>query len=428
MRTALSGPVIIVGNDNPQQISDTETGPNFDYQSNALIDSRFASLATAAGNGAQGGILGWHNTVELETLSAVPQPLSNTAITSSQTPAAGAFFALNATYALGSTPNMPLIPQGAPQSTNAQFSQPNAANQNAFAPGSTNLVTVLALDFGFANVTTVAGSPVVTVTGPLPSNYTGTAAYATRFFYPGQKVIVAQGGNVGGTAPIFATVLATDRYSSPGVALAAAGTILLSTNMLFSGTNVAVGTSDQEYGVTMSPVIKAGAGRVYDPAQLVSRCVTVTNGVGGSGFVTVRGYDIYGQPMSNQIAITASSTVTGTKAFKYISSVQVNAGGVTTGGVSIGTSNTIGLPERADEFEYNTIFVNQLEITVSTNFTFADQTTPATPTTGDPRGTYAMVTAASNTNRVTIFQIAPAAQAMRATNIDCRGIVGVPQA
>ena len=428
MRTALSGPVILYGNDNPQQISETDSGPNADYQSNTLLDSRWVSQATAAGEGSQAGVPGWHNFVDIEALSAVPQAKSNTAITTSQTPAASAFFALNTTAGVaGNSPGIPLIPQGAPV---GQLSQPNP-----IIPGSPNLVNVLALDFGFALVTTTTGATgnVLTVTGPSPSNYTGTATYATRFFYPGQRIIVAAAGNAAGTAALFTTVLATDRFAAPGQALAAAGTVVVSNPALFASTLLAVGTSDQEYGVSASPVVKAGAMRVWDPAQLVSRVVTVTSGsTTASGALTVRGYDIYGQPMSQQINIpTTASTNTGTKAFKYISSVQMNAGAVSTGGVSIGTADIIGLPMRCDAFEYAELYVNQVEILVPTNFVFADQTVPATNTvggSGDVRGTYALQTAAGNTNRVFLEQYAPIATAKQATNIDLRAFVGVANA
>jgi hypothetical protein len=423
MRTAIDGPYVIYGNDNPQQISNTEAGPNIDYQSNALIDPRTISQATAAGEGAQAGVLCWHNPVELETLSAIPATLSNTAITSSQTPAASAFFALNTAAGLPAAANIPLIPQG-----------------NGVVPGSNAIVNVLALDFGFALVTTTtaaATAQVLTVTGPTPTPAgSASAVYATRFFYPGQRIIVAAAGNAAGTAPLFAVVTATDRYASPGVALAAAGTVTINTPALFASTNLQVGTSDQEYGVTAQPVVKAGAARCWDPAQLISRVVTVTNGVGGSGFVTVRGYDIYGQPMSQIIAITASTTVAGTKAFKYISSVQANAGAVTTGGVSIGTADIIGIPMRADTSEYLNLFYQGAPVVAVagsqvTGFVAADQTTPATNTSGgsgDVRGTYLLLTASNGSKRIVLTQYEPIATAKLGTNIDVRALVGVTNA
>jgi hypothetical protein len=416
MRTAIDGPYVIYGNDNPQQISNTESGPNIDYQSNALLDSRYTSLVTAAGEGSQGGILSFHNPVNLEAICAYPTPSNATAITTAQTPAALAFFTLNSAVATGIAPNIPLIPFG-----------------NPIIPGSTNLVNVLALDFGFAlgtTTTAAATATTVTITGPTPSApaYTATATYASRYFYPGQKIAIAGAGNAAGTVPLITTVLATDRYASPGVALAAAGTITIANPALFAIVGTSIGTVDQEYGVAVKPIIKAGAARIYDPAQMVARNVTVTNGVGGSGAVTVRGYDIYEQPMSEVIAITASTTVQGNKAFAYISSVQANSGAVTTGGVSIGTGNKFGLPFRADLPEYQQAFFAGAAVTftVGTNLFLADQTPVATSATGDVRGTIVVTAAAGS--RLQVFQQAPIAQAKVSNNIDFRGLVGVTQA
>ncbi len=427
MRTGVSGPVVIYGNDNPQQISDTDAGPNIDYQSNALLDARYISQATAAAEGAQGGILAFHNPVEIEALNYVPSAASATNIAAAQSPTVGGFFTLVSANSQGVAVNMPLIPQLAPASTNAQFAQPNAAQPQPIIPGSANLVNVLALDYGFATGTAVAGSATVTITGPLPTNYTGTATYGSRFVYPGQKLLVAGAGNVGGTLPLACSVLATDRYSSPGVALAAAGTITLSTPSLFTGT-VYIGTADQEYGVAVKPVVKAGASRIYDPSQMSARCVIITASGASSGTVTIRGYDIYEQPMSETQTIVGTGATVPKKAFAYISSIQLNTGAVLAGTLSAGTNQQIGLPVRTDIFEAISLWVNQSQITVPTNVVFADQTTPATPTTGDVRGTYTLQTVAGNTNRVVFFYQTPIAQARNATNIDFRTLVGTPNA
>jgi hypothetical protein len=431
MRTSLTGPVVIFGNDNPQQISDTDSGPNIDYQSNALLDSRYVSQATAAGEGSNGGILALHNPVQVQALNCFPSAASTTAIASGgQTPAAGAFFTLASANAAGIAVNIPLIPQLAPVSTNAQFAGLNAAQPQAIIPGSANLVNVIALDFGFAVGTVVAGSAVLTVTGPtvtLPAGNSSTATYATRYFYPGQKLLVAGAGNVGGTAVLATSVLATDRYSSPTVALASAGTVLLANPSLYTGT-VYVGTSDQEYGVAAKPVVKAGATRIYDPSQMTARNVTITTlSTTSSGTITVRGYDIYEQPMSQTLTIPGTaSTVVGTKAFAYISSVQLNTGGVSTGGINVGTGSLFGLPVRADEVEYQLGYQGGVAIPI-TSYVMADQTITPTATTGDVRGTVAMTTP-NSTTRLVVLQTTPLAQAARASNIDVRGIFGVNNA
>ncbi len=421
MRTVSTGPLVLIGNDNPQQISDTEAGPNIDYQSNALLDSRYVSQASAAGEGAQGGILCWNNPVEVEALSVIPKTLSNTVIAAAQAPAALAFFTLASANAAGIAINMPLIPAG-----------------QALQPGAQGLVNVIALDFGFAlgtTTTAAATAQTVTLTGPSPGGYSSTATYGSRFLYPGQRILIAGAGNAGGTLPLACVVTATDRYAAPGFAVASTGTFTIDRPALAVVTAQPIGTSDQEYGVAVKPVVKAGAARVYDPAQLCARNVTLTSGsTTQSGNAIVRGYDVYEQPMSEVIAIpTTATTIAGKKAFKYISSVQVQAGGVTTGNVSVGTGDVFGVPVRVDLFEAMAIFYNNVQIvgaagTVPTGLVFADQTITATTTTGDVRGTYAVQTASDGTKRLVIYHQAPIAQAKVSTNIDPRGFVGVTQA
>lgn len=420
MRTSIDGPVILYGNDNPQQVSNTDAGPNVDYQSNALLDSRYVSQVTAAGEGANGGVLAWHNPVEAEVLSAVPQAAANANIAALQAPAALGFFTLAAANTTGVAVNIPLIPYG-----------------QAIQPGAQGLVNVIALDFGFAICTTTtaaATAQVVTLTGPTPAGYTATATYASRFFYPGQRILIAGAGNAAGTLPLSTVVTATDRYAAPGFALAATGTITVANPALFAAAGLAIGTPDQEYGVAVKPVVKAGAVRVYDPAQMVSRNVTLTAAAAtASGNAIVRGYDIYEQPMSEVIPIpTTAITNAGNKAFAYISSVQVQAGGVTTGNVSVGTGSKIGIPVRVDLFENMAVFVNNVQIVGSAGalpagLVTADQTLVATSATGDVRGTYVPGTL-NGTARTVIFHQAPIHQAKVSNNIDFRGLIGVVQA
>jgi hypothetical protein len=409
MRTSLSGPVILTGNDNPQQISDTDSGPNIDYQSSAVLDSRYVSQATAAGEGANGGVLCWNNPGQAEVLSAIPQANSAAVIAAAQAPTVGGFFTLASAPATGIAINIPLVPQG-----------------TAIQPGAVT-VPVIALDFGFAIVTTTtaaATANILTITGPTPTPAgSGTAVYASRFFYPGQRILVASAGNAAGTVPLSTIVLATDRYAAPGYSVQASGTVLIANNALYAATGLPVGTSDQEYGVAVKPVIKAGAARIYDPAQMTARTVTVTASGASTGTVTVRGYDIYEQPMTETQTIVGTGTTAGKKAFAYISSVQLNVGSSLTGTLSVGTGGLFGLPLRADAFEYQYAFQAGVAIP-STSFTYGDQTNPATTTTGDVRGTVAMTTP-NGSNRLFVFQTYPIAQAKLSTNIDNRTFTGV---
>ena len=67
------------------------------------------------------------------------------------------------------------------------------------------------------------------------------------------------------------------------------------------------------------------------------------------------------------------------------------------------TTDIIGFPLRVGEWGYQDLTVNATCITASTGFVAADTTSPATSTTGDTRGTYAMQTASNNTLRIVFF-------------------------
>lgn len=116
--------------------------------------------------------------------------------------------------------------------------------------------------------------------------------------------------------------------------------------------------------------------------------------------LTVSGYDDYEQPMSQVLTgPTGTAAVTTTKAFRYVSSVAASTN--TVSNISIGTSDTIGLPVRADAFEYVTVKYNSALVTSSAGFTAA-VTSTATTTSGDVRGTYALQTASNGSRRLVI--------------------------
>lgn len=143
---------------------------------------------------------------------------------------------------------------------------------------------------------------------------------------------------------------------------------------------------------------------IWDPTKALARVVGITGISGGSGgHFIVSGFDIYGFPMTENINAGAGAGQTlGKKAWKYITSVvpQFTDG---TGTYSIDTTDTIGFPLRVDEWGYADISMNNSFITASTGFTAADTTSPATSTTGDTRGTYALQTVSNNSDRLVMF-------------------------
>lgn len=143
-----------------------------------------------------------------------------------------------------------------------------------------------------------------------------------------------------------------------------------------------------------------GSVQVFDPTTMLARAVSVTGVSGGSGgAVTVRGYDVYGNPQSEIITLGAGvNTVNSKKAYKFV--VSVTPGFSDTHAISIGTADVYGLPLRADAYGYVTTTFNNVLLTTPT-FVAAVVTTP-TSTSGDPRGT--IVAASDGTKRLQVMQ------------------------
>lgn len=81
------------------------------------------------------------------------------------------------------------------------------------------------------------------------------------------------------------------------------------------------------------------------------RALTTVGAAGvTSGFMTIAGYDYYGQPMSEIIAYSASTTTSGRKAFFQVSSCTFSA--ASTAGVSVGTTKVFGLPAKITDLTY----------------------------------------------------------------------------
>lgn len=115
---------------------------------------------------------------------------------------------------------------------------------------------------------------------------------------------------------------------------------------------------------------------------------------------TVYGTDVYGAPMTETIAFNGTTAVAGQKAFKTVTRVAVSA--AMTGNANVGTTNVFGLPFRVDSRNYIQTAWNGAFVTTGT-FAAADTTSPATATTNDVRGTYAVPDAADGSKRLTVW-------------------------
>lgn len=154
----------------------------------------------------------------------------------------------------------------------------------------------------------------------------------------------------------------------------------------------------------------------------VPRCVDVlTAGADTTQTVTFRGYDVYGQPMTQSVtAGGAGVRVATTKAFKSITRISVSA--ATVGNVSAGTTDTLGLPYRVTTRDYINFNYNAT-VGLLSAVTVADLTSPATATTGDVRGTITLASVANGTKRLVATIALPAiACGPNATRIGSAGV------
>ena len=163
----------------------------------------------------------------------------------------------------------------------------------------------------------------------------------------------------------------------------------------------------------------------YDHTTFLARNVRITSGGVDTGITfTVSGYDVYGYPMTETITGASGAVASGKKAFKWVTGVTHTGSVAST--VTIGTGDVYGFPLRADSFGYTYIIWNGTSITANTGFTAAVTTNPATSTTGDVRGTYAVQSASDGTKRLEIG-VSLNIVALNQTPI-ANGIFGVTQA
>lgn len=142
--------------------------------------------------------------------------------------------------------------------------------------------------------------------------------------------------------------------------------------------------------------------------------------------VTVTGFDVYGQSMSEAITSSAavSTAVSGLKAFYIITSVTVS--GATGTALTVGTTNVLGIPVRVANIAYVASVKSNNTLAQDAGTFVAADTNTATTTTGDVRGTYTPATASNGIVRTVMGILLPGiAVGPNATRV---GALGVTQA
>lgn len=157
------------------------------------------------------------------------------------------------------------------------------------------------------------------------------------------------------------------------------------------------------------------------------RCLTaVSSAVGDTTqTLTVSGYDVYGQPMSEAIVLNGTTPVSGQKAFKSVWRIAVSA--ALAGNGQAGFNDNLGVPVRVTNASYvvSVKWAGALAADAGT-FSAADVTSPATTTTDDVRGRYTPSTAADGARRLVMAIALPAiAAGPQATRIGAFGVTQV---
>lgn len=162
----------------------------------------------------------------------------------------------------------------------------------------------------------------------------------------------------------------------------------------------------------------------YDPSTLIARTLQFVSGSNDSGITfTVKGWDIYGFPLTETITGANAGTASGAKAWKYINTITHS--GSVAGTLTIGTNDVFGLPFQVLRFGRVSLCWNNGWITANTGFTAADTTSPATATTGDVRGTYGVQSASDGTKTLQSYIVSPPAALV--TNNGATSLFGVSQ-
>ena len=368
-------------------------GPSYSYQGITFLDPRTYPLAKDGTLPAR--IPAFYNNPYFCTVDAVPQALASNVVATASIQTTGAAMPLASTAsAPGGTSacnialGVPLVPQG-----------------------TTVVTTVMALDFGFQQATCTANSSTVAVND-------------NTVFQQGGWYIISNVANAAGTSSLVTQVMSISSTNITTITVSPSPTTTLVANIgganLWGSNFIALGSQFGPVNSTATAVSKtmpAGVQRIHNPRELLARNISVqasASTANGTGFVTVTGYDVWGQYMVEKITQSGTTAQYGQKAWKYILAVTASTTGAAT--VSVGIGDSFGTPMRLDEFEQldawwgNTSVINNVGI-----YPTSVVVGPTNNTAMDVRGVINIGTAAlsaaitasaasNGTSRLTIFQ------------------------
>ncbi len=270
----------------------------------------------------------------------------------------------------------------------------------------------------------------------------GSAVTAKTFgFYDGRGTVDFVPTTLSASALVANSVVSTGVTTYTITASSSLGTY--STTIIAPETGKATGTllaidstaAYLAFGVS-------GTFNMWNPGAGTGRCISITTSSSGDGGTySISGRDMYGYKMTETIALSQGTSnssgisVTGQKAFKYISSIT-NTTTPTSTGISIGLSDRYGMPFAVPYSGNNidlrilpTVYASSLGsvTTSSANFILASTAATATSTTADVRGVWVSTTASNGTLRLQI-RVTPSASAVAAiTSTNVAPLFGVAQ-
>jgi hypothetical protein len=417
--TVFRGPAYSAGSMMDNRVESASDGPGIEYQANCFPDVRWGP--TRKDGIGPGRVPAFLNSPFVVTVDTIPSSTATASIAALANVTNGTPMTMTTVAPGGSAQNVPSLSPGMPLVP--------------FQKNASSVVTTLGLDFGFTTGNITAGSATI-------SNISDSS-----IFQLGQWICIGGGGNAAKTASLFAQVTGAPTATTITVSPAPLATL---TAAPIGSTNLPSGafTQPQAYPpgffavpTSPDPYLAAGFARIFNPNEGLGRNIQITGVASGTGGVfIVRGWDVYGNPMSENITVAANAnTVAGKKAFKYLATGTTNA----TGGIvpqftdahnySAGPGNVVGINLRSLFWEYMNIFYNSGFAVTNAGWTAADQTNPATATTGDVRGTINASTLATigaaldGTKRMTLAMTVRLIDDISGTPLNAVPLFGVPQ-
>jgi hypothetical protein len=387
--SAQAGPLVTFVN--PGFDYNPDVGPNVRHKGDLFADPR-TNLAYSPGNPSTSLVFGWPTVGAVPIIDQIPSTLSATNIAST-----GAITSnkvtLVASSGAGITVGASVFNPASNQTVTGLWGIDVCAARTAtgtFTNGSASIGCTNNNILGVKN----GDALTLTTSGTLPTPF---ALLTTNY------VVAIQTGSFPASGAAAKLLLALAPGGAP-IAATSAGSGTQTLNFIVPSTQ-SPNQSPILFGQANNPT---GPVASWNPAFAISRAIVITTTADDTaGFYTVNGYDIYGYPMTQTVAGVSSTTVTTTKAFKYISSV-VTSGTINSTTASVGTTDVIGLPLRTDDFAYLSVWWGATAQTLLTSdagpgLVPADIAVPSA-TTGDVRGTFLLPTSASNgTRRLSVF-------------------------